>query len=417
MSVSRLLPILTAAALAGCTSIEWQELPQDVSPHWRHLELHRGDLAFIAARDSDAATDAYLQVEEVMRNLRDTGEIDPGRGLVLAVSYDDPLLAPAEQLAAILNEGHAAVTGNETPQATHDFAHPPHEGRAEFTEEDLEQLKRNGLRGISAGLPSDGTLAIPEDWAAAADWIFVMPTRACLEEMVAEMLDLALDKADLSFFEHAILLPFMPTARSQAVAEAQSVVAGRMYEATFAAADLDPVDDAAAMQACLERAGLISTDPFGQDHIGLDQVPPEMAAFFETPQLRFPAPGHNIGVSAIPTPAQLMGAAMLNWTLVVDLRSDAELAGEQPDWPIRRERLPVSGPEDLDEASATKLHALVENEVHMVLVCSPRPSEAAALVALANHYGNGTSAEETIAIGTRLGMNELSEHVSRALGR
>ena len=91
---------------------------------WRHLELRRGEHAFVAARDEGSAAEGYLEIERILDTLRTVGGFEPGTPLLLAVSSEDPLLAPVDELAAVLGRAHAAATGGAPPEPV-DAGMPP----------------------------------------------------------------------------------------------------------------------------------------------------------------------------------------------------------------------------------------------------------------------------------------------------
>ena len=229
-------------------------------------------------------------------------------------------------------------------------------------------MKSLGMHLIASALPLDDTLGMPSAWRSSADWALILPTETCLEDVMAELLDLAMRKTDISFLERITLAPFLPMARGQAVEQAREQNLQRAYEAALAASGVDLTRPGERALACFESAGLrrLDTAKLAKVLRPVRRLSPERSNFFKIEGLRLPPVGQHLAAAGIPTATQLQAGPSLGWHLIVDLRTDEELDGREPTWPVRRVRLPIDAADRLNEETARRLQTLIGDEMGMV---------------------------------------------------
>lgn len=410
----------------ACTSVEWQPVPEDMPTTWRELTLHRAATAYVLASDEDEASDAYLQVDDVVRTVREVGHREPGPGLVIVVSRRDPLLIDdPEILSGQIARWHARATGTRAPANASfgpDFTRAGGRGRAIRERIDASAV----IRLAPAGVPLDDTvLSLPSKLVEKVTWIAVMPSPSCVEEVVEELVDLAMEEAELSFFQNLVVAPFMGTARGIAYDAVQKQVLTRLYEVCVAASGGGTEAYRTALLACLKHDGLV---PEHADWVKDPQTPikpltdEQNVAFsvFEIRDLHLPKTG-MVAASATPTADQLRGAPSLGWKLLVDLRPDDQRPDDGLEAAARALGLdyrlvPIDALSDLSRTHAERLdEALRAGEGHFSLVFANSCEVAAALLACRAFWIQGASRRDALALGRHFGLRQMERLVAERL--
>lgn len=129
-------------------------------------------------------------------------------------------------------------------------------------------------------------------------------------------------------------------------------------------------------------------------------------------------PQRGVLTGGAPSREQLHALRERGYRTVVSLLPDhAAEASAVNDLGMEFVAIPVAGPQDLTEANARSLSALLEQDAKkpMVLHCASG-NRAGALLALAAFYGQGRSKAEALALGKAAGLTSLAPVVEEKLG-
>lgn len=200
----------------------------------------------VLASTERAARDVLDQADEALATFAEVAGYSAGRGVLIAISAEDPLLLDdLSLLQSQMARWHAEAIGADLPPESH---------------EELESEGAFLSRMVAYGLPrADRILGLPDSLRESAAWIFVLPTEDCVEQAVDALMELA--KTEMAHDEEiglserammALTLPFINSMlRKEFLHQTQ-----RSLLQLLVTSEADPVARAALLAACLESAGL-----------------------------------------------------------------------------------------------------------------------------------------------------------------
>jgi len=425
-AVKRIGSILALAlALAGCHSVEWKQVPPDLSKAWQARTLFNAEHAWVLARDEGTAAEAYVDVEEMLRHLAEGAGVVPGKGLVIAVASEDPPLFDAGPVELVdqLGRWHSTVVDVQDPSARSVAASI----LSRTKELDGTGLDRRLIAKLAAGgVPAtDTVLQLPNDLLQQVDWVIVMPTRSCIEAVISKLIDAGFEKADLNVFERTFAGMFVPSVSDELFRMVHDQTRMRLLEVCFRGAGKDFTTDSSALLAAIRHAKLSRGDamlPLAVRRTGKDGIvriggrpfgkPQAFARASRTPGIVFPLRNMPaIAVSEPPTADDVRALAEIGFGTLVDLTPDGRLATVAQNG-LAYVHVPISGSDDLDRANVDRVARELAKSPAMALVCGDDRELAAAIVALKAHWIDGKSGTSAMKLGRHLGLKSLAARVS-----
>ncbi len=197
------IPVFLFVLVAACTSVDWAPPDPELPTGWREYRLFVSDEAFVLARDESAAAEVHQRVAAARTTVAEMLGSAPERGLVLALSFDDPLpIADPEEYGKAVTEWCQQVFGGKE-KANFEFG-----SRVQMApggkEIDVDpavplHMLTTPVRG------DDGRLGLPGPLLERAQFVALVPTDTCLEECVDYMIDRALEAEGMSRFTYAAM--------------------------------------------------------------------------------------------------------------------------------------------------------------------------------------------------------------------
>ncbi|MCA8952121.1 MAG: hypothetical protein KDE27_21605 [Planctomycetes bacterium] len=198
--------------LAACSTVEWQAHPDDLPDGWRDYRLFVSDAAYVLARDGSAAAEVLDRVGAARAEVAQAlGGGDPGRGLVIALSFDDPL--PVAGSAGDGGAGYGNALGEWRKQVL-GFAAPADPSTAGGFRgpngETIEIDPEIPLRMQAAPVVGDDPrLALPPALVAAATCVALVPTDSCIATCTDRFIDAALAAQGISSLTYSAMRVFL----------------------------------------------------------------------------------------------------------------------------------------------------------------------------------------------------------------
>lgn len=217
---------------------------------WREYRLFVTDAAYVLGRDEDAAAEAHALVSRTDDLIRAELGTAAGRGLIIALSFEDELpIADPATYASALHSWRERVTGMPQQEVEMQRAMRGRDGKSIELAPDLP------LRLISCGVPLDDTLlALPLDLVASAEFIAIAPTSSCIARATDAMVDAACEAQGIGSFQLLALsaIGMHPAKIMQERLEPMALIG--LIEAMTNALDQKP--DSEQLLAMLKRAGI-----------------------------------------------------------------------------------------------------------------------------------------------------------------
>lgn len=192
------------ASLGGCTAVEWQPRAAELPDRWRDHRLFVSEQAYVLATSEAAAAEVHELVTAARPRLVAEIDSEPGRPLIIALSFDDPLpITDPEDYGRALREWRQTVLGVPTGGTRIGF---PIGSRMQMGPdgETVEVDPAIPLHMIGTPIPGDDPrLALPPALVAAARGVTLLPTASCLEAGTDAMIDIALEAQGISRFTYA----------------------------------------------------------------------------------------------------------------------------------------------------------------------------------------------------------------------
>ncbi|MCR9246188.1 MAG: hypothetical protein NXI31_14250 [bacterium] len=188
---------------AGCTSVEWAPPDPELPTGWRDYRLFVSRAAFVLARHEDAAAEVHEHVARARAAVAEELGSMPERGLVLALSYDDPLpIEDPDEYGKAVSDWVGAVFRGQRG------------GKFEFGSrmrmrpggKELEVDPAIPLHMVTVPIPGDDErLDLPSALVERAKFVALVPTDACLEECIDYMIDRSLEAEGMSRLTYAAI--------------------------------------------------------------------------------------------------------------------------------------------------------------------------------------------------------------------
>lgn len=397
--------------LTSCAPVAWTEPPAGLPTSWRHYQLFTGPHALVLARDASAAAEGHRLAETAAATL--TAELGqaPPRGLVLALSAEDPLpIADPAAYVEAFGTWQRAVTGRAAPPPSFSPQKRPGASQPEIDPALAMHL-------VGTGIPKDDhQLDLPPELVAASAFVALLPTDSCLQTTCGALVDAAC-KAEgistLTLLAAAVIVGHPATLMQKEMAELRTVA---LHEAWLPALDANP----ARLAELRQRLGLPASGSPPVDDPG-QPLPPELAAQvreIET-QATWPAADGSGFVVRRRPPAELQAHLTEGpWQVVVDLgpsHNDLVVHTARSG----RAYLPFSCPRVLPtQADAAGLDALLRKQPHAgILLVADDPERAAALVAVHAFYVRGLSAAAAVESARRCGGAALVTDLAQVFAK
>jgi hypothetical protein len=233
---------------AGCASVEWREPPAELPRTWRHLRLYDGPAAFVLASSEAAAAEAHEEVAAAAEAFAaELGE-PPRRGLIVALSADDPLLFDGlEQFAWLAERWRAEIVRQPPPQQASPRAD------SDVAPEDQELA----VRLLGVGMPTtDTTLGLPAELRERAAFVQLQPTLSCLDTISERIVERAFAREDVGWLESAPVTTLVGSPAALLRDEVARENRKSLFENWLYALDVSP---AVALRIC-KRGGVLPPD-------------------------------------------------------------------------------------------------------------------------------------------------------------
>ena len=178
------VPLLLLLIPGACASVEWQAAAPELPSSWRHCQLFVSESVYVLARDESAAAEIHTAATRARAAISAQLGRDPGRGLVIALSADDPLPVPeprdyVDAIAAWFER----FTGEPPP--SREDPEP-----LTFGDKKLELDPALLLRLLAVPVPGDDVrLELPRRLVDAANFVLVLPTDTCLDRSAAGVVE------------------------------------------------------------------------------------------------------------------------------------------------------------------------------------------------------------------------------------
>ena len=393
--------------LGGCASVAWNEPPAGLPTSWRHYQLFAGPHALVLARDASAAADGHRLAETAATAI--TAELGhaPPRGLVLALSAEDPLpIADPTAYVETVRDWQQTLTGQRPPPPS--FTPPQQPGKPPV-ELDPAQV----MHLLATGIPKhDHGLDLPPDLVAAAGFLALLPTDACLATTCDAIFDAACAAqgiSKLTILAAAVVGGHPATLMRKSMQEVRRVA---LLEAIVPALAVPPADLPGLRQrlALPNRGGLPT---FAADE-PLSAAQTEQVRHIEAQGTWAAADGSGFVVRKRPAP-ELQGHLVAGpWQIVVDLGLARDHLGTHvanaAKTYLRYDCLRVLP----TRADAEAFDALLQQHRHEgVLLVADDPERAAALVAAHAFYVRRLDAAVAVDLARRCGGAVLVDDLGR----
>ena len=400
----RTLLATVALLLVSCTSVEWAEPTPELPTSWRHCQLFVSDAAYVLASSEDAAAEAHALAAEAQQVIAAEFGRDPGRGLILALSFDDPLpIEDPKQYSEALHDWHTRVTGADGP---------PMDLRSRMRmgpdSEPIEVDPALPLHLVGAPIPADQTrLDLPPALVEAAAFVAVLPTPSCLEDAADAMVDIACEAKGISsaaLWTMSLVVGHPATMLRDKFLERTKVT---LYEAWLPV--FEPTPERAF--AVLQRGGLIDPDAVYSP----PPPPPERGKhWYElmTREMRFPKTAPRFAVDTRPAGDLMHLLPQAGWNGFVDTgpRPDNRISNALHDANKQYLHLPMASavPSRADAERLGQFYAELAAERHRPSVFVYGDHEfGAALVASHAFWVLGRSRDEALEIAKHYGAGDL----------
>lgn len=397
--------------LTGCASVAWTEPPAGLPTSWRHYQLFAGPHALVLARDANAAAEGHRLAETAAATI--TAELGqaPPRGLVLALSAEDPLpIADPNAYVEAVRDWQQALTGQRPPPPS--FTPPQQPGKPPV-ELDPAQV----MHLLATGIPKQNHgLDLPPELVAAAGFLALLPTDACLGTTCDAIFDAACAAqgiSKLAILAAAVVVGHPATLMRKSMAEVRRVA---LLEAIVPALAVAPAD----LPGLRQRLALPNRDglpAFAADE-PLSAAQAEQVRRIETQGTWSAVDGSGFVVRERPDPELQARLVLGPWQVVVDLG----LARDQLGTHVAKAGmtyLPFSCPRVLPtREDAESLDELLQQHPRGgVLLVADDPERAAALVAAHAFYVRGRGAATAVELARRCGGAVLAPDLARAFAQ
>ena len=274
--VRTVLVWLFALVAGGCRGVPVHVDPpgDDGAPafSWRGRRPMVVEDTLLLAPSETAARETWSWMRDALELARtlDVGE----RGLVIVTDRGDPdLFESTEDFRTAVTAWNAAVRhalGKGPPPGALGDLQPRYGGMigplaggplgySDASDHDdaetiakLDALHLHRIVPVVAALPAP-ELDLPSERLGDIDWCVLLPTPRLVRSVSSQMLDFAMDRADLSLGRRLAMVPVMPLVRSKLRDEFRQQAHRALLEASFAAAPLPEDERRIALEEALKR--------------------------------------------------------------------------------------------------------------------------------------------------------------------